>query len=101
MIHQITEINFPSYATLSSATATLNDMGNKLITAQVKIDGSITPDFSFDWEIEFKGERYIQPLREPQASKGNAQRRKKDMGTREERYIIPQPLKAKQSWRVK
>jgi hypothetical protein len=31
----------------------------------VKIDGSITPDFSFDWEIEFKGERYIQPLREP------------------------------------
>lgn len=71
MIPQITEINFPEYATLSSATATLNDMGDKTITAQVKIDGSIAPDFSYDWEIEFQGERYIQPLRKPQGSKGN------------------------------
>ena len=71
MIPQIKEINFPEYATLSTATATLTDMGDKTITAQVKIDGSIVPDFSYDWEIEFQGERYIQPLREPQASKGN------------------------------
>lgn len=71
MIPQITEINFPEYATLSTATATLVDMGDKTITAQVKIDGSIVPDFSYDWEIEFQGERYIHPLREPQASKGN------------------------------
>lgn len=71
MIPQITEINFPEYATLSTATATLVDMGDKTITAQVKIDGSIAPDFSYDWEIEFQGERYIHPLREPQASKGN------------------------------
>lgn len=71
MIKQIQEINFPSYATLSSATVTLNDMGDKTITAQVKIDGGETPDFSYDWEVEFQGERYIQPLREPQASKGN------------------------------
>lgn len=71
MIPQIKEINFPEYATLSTATVTLTDMGDKTITAQVKIDGSITPDFSYDWEIEFQGERYIQPLREPQASKGN------------------------------
>lgn len=71
MIPQITEINFPKYATLSTATATLVDMGDKTITAQVKIDGSIVPDFSYDWEIEFQGERYIHPLREPQASKGN------------------------------
>ena len=71
MIPQIKEINFPEYATLSTATATLVDMGDKTITAQVKIDGSIVPDFSYDWEIEFQGERYIHPLREPQASKGN------------------------------
>lgn len=71
MIPQIKEINFPEYATLSTSTATIVDMGDKVITAQVKIDGSIAPDFSFDWEIEFQGERYIQPLREPQASKGN------------------------------
>lgn len=71
MIPQIKEINFPEYATLSTATASLVDMGDKTITAQVKIDGAITPDFSYDWEIEFQGERYIQPLREPQASKGN------------------------------
>ena len=71
MIPQITEINFPEYATLSTATATLVDMGDKTITTQVKIDGSIVPDFSYDWEIEFQGERYIHPLREPQASKGN------------------------------
>ena len=71
MIPQIIEINFPEYATLSTATASLTDMGDKTITAQVKIDGAIAPDFSYDWEIEFQGERYIQPLREPQASKGN------------------------------
>lgn len=71
MIPQIKEINFPEYATLSTATASLVDMGDKTITAQVKIDGSIAPDFSYDWEIEFQGERYIQPLRKPQGSKSN------------------------------
>jgi hypothetical protein len=71
MIKDIVEINFPKYATLSTATASIVDMGDKTITAQVKIDGYIIPDFSYDWEIEFRGERYIQPLREPQASKGN------------------------------
>lgn len=71
MIPQIKEINFPEYATLSTATASLVDMGDKTITAQVKIDGAIAPDFSYDWEIEFQGERYIQPLRKPQGSKSN------------------------------
>lgn len=71
MIKQIQEINFPNYATLSQATITLNDMGDKTISTQVKIDGSIIPDFSYDWEVEFKGERYIHPLRQPQAVKSN------------------------------
>ena len=71
MIKDIQELNFPSYANLSSATVTLNDMGDRTISAQVKIDGDIVPDFSYDWEVEFKGERYIQPLRQPQAGKSN------------------------------
>ena len=71
MIPQIKEINFPSYATISTATATLSDMGERTISAQVKIDGAIKPDFTYDWEVEFQGERYIHPVREPQASKGN------------------------------
>lgn len=71
MIKEITEINFPSYATLSQATVTQNEMGDRTIEASVKIDGGVAPDFSFDWELEYRGERYIHPLREPQAAKDN------------------------------
>lgn len=46
-------------------------MDEKTITTQIKIDGEIVPDFSFDWEVEFQGEKYIMPLRIPQGSKGN------------------------------
>lgn len=46
-------------------------MGERSITTQVKIDGQITPDFSRDWEVAFKGEKYIMPLRKPQGSKNN------------------------------
>lgn len=77
MIKDIREINFPEYATLDQATATINDMGDRSISAQVKIDGSVVPDFSFDWEIEFKGERYIHPVRTPQGIKDNASRKAK------------------------
>lgn len=69
MIKQIKEINFPEYATLSQAKVSINDMGDMSISAQVKIDGDIKPDFSYDWEVEFKGERYIQPYRSPQGTK--------------------------------
>ena len=72
MIPQIKEINFPSYATLSSATITLNDMGARTISTQVKIEGSVIPDFSYDWEVEFEGHKYIHPLRKPQATKDNS-----------------------------
>ena len=77
MIKDIIEINFPDYATLDQATVTINDMGDRTISAQVKIDGSIVPDFSFDWAVEFKGEKYIHPVREPQGSKDNTSRRSK------------------------
>lgn len=46
-------------------------MGEKNITTQVKIDGEIVPDFSFDWAVEFQGEKYIMPLRIPQGAKDN------------------------------
>ena len=71
MIKDIISINLPDYASIISATASMTDMEDRTITMQVKIDGAIVPDFSYDWEVEFKGERYIQPLREPQANKGN------------------------------
>lgn len=76
MILDITELNFPKkdgkqYATLTQATANIADMGEKTITTQVKIDGNIVPDFSFDWEVAFQGEKYIMPLRIPQGAKEN------------------------------
>jgi len=71
MINDIKEINFPSYATISSATATIENMGDRSINATVKIYGQKKPDFSGPWEVEFLGDRYIQPLLEPQASKDN------------------------------
>lgn len=71
MIKDIKELNFPQYATLETATATIADMGDRTITSQVKIDGDVVPDFSYDWEVEFKGERYIHPIRKPQGMKEN------------------------------
>ena len=71
MIPNIRELNFPSYATLSQATVSLHDMGECIISTQVKIDGDIKPDFSYNWEVEFKGEKYIHSLRTPQALKDN------------------------------
>lgn len=71
MIADIREINFPDYATLSQATVVHNEMGDLVITTQVAIDGSIRPDFSYNWEVEFMGERYIHPIRTPQALKDN------------------------------
>lgn len=71
MIKDIQELNFPAYATLSQATVNITDMGEKTIEAEIAIDGDISPDFSYDWEIMFKGEKYIMPLRKPQGSKEN------------------------------
>lgn len=80
MIPKIREVNLPTYATLSGATVSLSDMGDRVITAQVKIDYSKDGDIEMigtdgqPWELEFKGERYIQPITKPQASKENTSR---------------------------
>ena len=73
MIPGITEVNFPSYATLHQATVTLAEMGDRTISTQVRIDGDIVPDFT-GWELQFKGERFVLPIREPQAAKDNTTR---------------------------
>ena len=71
MIRDIKELNFPKYATLSQANIRISDMGDMTIEADVKIDGNKSPDFTYDWMVEFKGETYIMPLRKPQGSKDN------------------------------
>lgn len=81
MIPQITEINFPvdqsgkKIYTLHQATVNIADMGDRVITTQVRVDGAVTPTFvgsdGNDLAISFKGEKYILPIKEPQAQKGN------------------------------
>ncbi len=71
MIKDIQELNFPGYATMCAATCPQPDMGEWCITSQIRIDGQIAPDFSYDWEVLFQGHKYIQPLRKPQGSKDN------------------------------
>lgn len=73
MIPGIREINFPEYATLHEATASFAVMGERTITTQVRIDGDIVPEFE-GWELEFKGERFVLPIKEPQAQKNNTTR---------------------------
>lgn len=73
MIPAITEINFPAYATLHQATVSLQEMGERTISTQVRIDGDIAPSFD-DWELRFKGERFILPHKDPQAAKDNTTR---------------------------
>lgn len=75
MIPDITELNFPKkdgkqYATLTHATVKHEDMGVKTITTEVRIDGDIVPDFSYDWAVEYRGEKYVMPLRIPAGNTG-------------------------------
>lgn len=71
MIPQIQEINFPSYATLHQATANFARMGDRTISTQVRIDGDIVPTFE-GWELSLNGERFVLPIRDPQATKDNS-----------------------------
>ena len=78
MIPGIREIGFGPgserpYATLHEATAAFAVMGERTITTQVRIDGDVIPDFE-GWELEFKGERFVLPVKEPQAQKNNTTR---------------------------
>lgn len=69
MIREITE-HFPSYATLHQATVTFEEMGERTITATVKIDGDIVPDFSStEWYLVYKGEKFVLDSHAPQMRK--------------------------------
>lgn len=65
MINDIFELKLPTYATISEATCGINDMDEMTVSTKMQINGNITPDFSEDWEILFKGHKYIMPLRTP------------------------------------
>ena len=76
MINQIQEVNFGpgtqnDYATLSNATVSLSEMGDRIITTQVKIDGDVVPNFD-GWELRFRGERFVLNVKDPQAMKDNS-----------------------------
>ena len=74
MIPGITE-HLPSYATLNQATVSFEEMGTRVITTQVKIDGDIVPDFeSEEWWIEYNGEKFTLNTHTPQATKDNTTR---------------------------
>lgn len=71
MIPGIEEINFPSYATLHQATVQFEEMGERTISTQVRIDGSIIPAFD-GWALKFRNELFVLPTLKPQASKDNS-----------------------------
>lgn len=74
MIPGITE-HLPSYATLTQATVSFEEMGNRVITTQVRIDGDVVPDFqSTEWWVEYNGEKFTLNTHTPQATKDNTTR---------------------------
>lgn len=60
---------YPEGLRIAQATVNLADMGESSIAVTLDIDGDAPTDFSRDWELEFRGQRYIMPLRQPQCSK--------------------------------
>lgn len=75
MIPGITEVNFPAYATLHEATISFAEMGDRVITARVKIDGDIVPDFeSREWSLIYEGEVFVLNTHIPQATKDDTSR---------------------------
>lgn len=75
MIPGITEIGFPPYATLHQAEITLEEMGERSISATVKIDGDIVPDFTgYEWSVEYNGEKFTLNTKTPQARKDDTSR---------------------------
>lgn len=81
MIPQITEVNFPEYATLHQATVSFETMGERTITTQIRVDGDIVPELGVTeggvfkpMELEYRGERFVLPTLAPQSKKDNTSR---------------------------
>ena len=64
---------WPAYATLDSATVSFEEMGDRTITAEVSIDGDISPTFD-GWELVFRNEVFSLQNLAPQAIKDNSSR---------------------------
>lgn len=47
-------------------------MDEPTITATIKIGRDVTIDSTKDWIVEWRGEKYIMPIRKPQGTKGNS-----------------------------
>lgn len=62
MISGIKALNLPDNIKLAEVTVNLPDMGEKTITSQVKFEGA-EPLSSEPWAVEFRGEKYIMPVR--------------------------------------
>lgn len=60
-------------ATLHQATVSFEEMGERTITTQIRVDGDIAPSFN-GWELEFRGETFVLPTLKPQAAKDNSTR---------------------------
>ena len=69
MIKDITESGFESGVTLNSAAITLVDMGERTITADVKIAGGAS--IGDDCRLTFRGETFVPVVKDPQALKNN------------------------------
>ncbi len=67
MIKKISETWLPEGVTLESATVNATDMDERSISATVTVpEGKLV--YEREWEVEFRGERYVMPLREPGAT---------------------------------
>ena len=69
MIQEITETGFQSGVTLNNATVTLTDMGERTISADVKIAGGAS--IGDDAYLTFRGEKFVPVVKDPQALKNN------------------------------
>lgn len=69
MIEEIKEIDWPEGVTMSSATISSVDMGERTIQAQVKADAGVYNGGPL--EVEWNDERFIMPLYRPQGNKDN------------------------------
>lgn len=69
MIQEITETGFNSGVTLNSATVNLTNMGERTITADVKIAGGAS--LGENAELTFRGEKFVPVVKDPQAVKNN------------------------------
>ena len=59
-----------AWATLHEATVSFEEMGERTITSQIRIDGNHVPDFS-GWYVVFNGEKFVLNSIVPQAEKSN------------------------------